>query len=175
MRNCTNAFAAGKLHSEIIRFAGDLDQVALWKDDACTSVRPIGMCDIFMRFAESACFATVREQADKYFTSPLPEDEAARVAALEEATEALELARAAHTSAVGTGDVQLIEAARLRLSSAEADFGRASAPVNVPLNFVFSKSGCASLRRCGVTRRPHTQAPRSQPGCTGRPAQRSIR
>ena len=46
-------------------------------------------------------------------------------------------------SAVGTGDAQLIEAAQLRLSSAAADFGCASAPVNVPLNFVFSKSGCA--------------------------------
>ena len=44
---------------------------------------------------------------------------------------------------MGTGDARLIEAAQLRLSSAEADFGRASAPVNVPLNFVFSKSGCA--------------------------------
>ena len=145
LRNFVNAFAAGKLHDEIISFGADLDEVALWKDDACTAVRPIGMCDIFMRFAEGLVFGAVREKADKFFTSPLPEDEATQAAAVEVATETLELARVALTSAEGTGDADLVNVAQGRLVSAQADFDSAAAPVNVPLNFVFSKSGCAMV------------------------------
>ena len=148
MRNFTNAFAASKLHSEIICFGGDLDEVALWKDDACAPQSdPLACatsaCALQRELASARCASRQTARQVLHFTA-IPEDEAARVAALEEATEALELARTAHASAMGTGDAQLIEAAHLRLSSAEADFVAAPPPaVNVPLNFVFSKSGCA--------------------------------
>ena len=51
----------------------------------------------------------------------------------------------AFASAEGTGDADLVTVAKRRLDSAEADFDRATAHVNVPLNFVFSKNGCAMV------------------------------
>jgi len=42
-------------------------------------------------------------------------------------------------------DVDLMDAASVRLAAAEAAHECASAPVNVPLNFVFSKHGCAMM------------------------------
>jgi hypothetical protein len=140
-----NAFAQGKLHPDIQNLTESLDEMALWKDDECKAVRPIGMCDIFVRFAESCCFREVRDKADKYFTSQLPEDEAASLAAVEAANEELVSARNASSSAEATGEASLREAARRRLETAERDHQIATAPVNVPLNFVFSSRGCAMM------------------------------
>ena len=143
--NFANAFAQGKVHPDILSLTADIDMMCLWKDDECTAIRVIGMCDIFVRFAEGCCFNETRVKADKYFTSMLPEDEAEHVAAEEEAAEELASARDAVASADVTGEALLIEAAARRLETAERNHAAAETPPNVPMNYILSSSGCAMM------------------------------
>ena len=117
---------AARCANDILSLTADLDQISLWKDDECTAVRPRGCCDIGVRFAEGCCFAEVQGKADKFCTSMLPEDAAAREAQIEETTEALADARNAAASAETTGDAALIAVARERLTSRRQPRGRST-------------------------------------------------
>ena len=76
--NACNSFVRGAIHDDVLALCGDLDGCLFWKDAECTKLRPLGMCDIFMRVGEKCAVAQINPVLDKFCTSRLPEDEAAR-------------------------------------------------------------------------------------------------
>jgi hypothetical protein len=112
-----NAACAGLLHPDIVDVLTCLRAVALYKDEECTSIRPLGIGEALRRII-SRCFAAQeRGKWARFFTEALPEDAALNQTKIDETTAAADVARASHEAAVAAGSPD-ITALHTRLTRA---------------------------------------------------------
>jgi hypothetical protein len=147
---------ADKASAEIVDMLTTLRAVVLYKDEARTRVRPIGIGETLRRLVERCVAKQEREMWAHFFTHMLPEDAAAAQelqaeaeAAVSAAAVKLQLSQAALAEA---GAARLTAAAtaaaEARLQQAEIDgdearriFAEVHEPVNYPVNYFCAANG----------------------------------
>lgn len=69
-----NAACAGHLHPEILDILTCLRAVALYKDEECTAIRPLGIGEALRRIIGRFFATQERGKWARFFTEALPED-----------------------------------------------------------------------------------------------------
>ena len=136
------AVLRGNAATDLIDGWTDLRAVLFFKDESCTDIRPIGIGESIRRLICKCLARQRRKRWDYFLTHMLPEDAAARDAAIAEAEEECRTATTALDMAGELGGGAAACAARSELQQAQQRRATASVPVNFPRNHCFSPDGC---------------------------------
>ena len=132
---------SGGVHSDSALLILDVRAVCFYKDETCTSLRPLGIGECLRR-AALCCYTKQRKSTWEFFyTNMLPEDQAARDAAIEEAAELLAEVDASLVDAELFGTAAQVAACKEKVLAAQVAHAEAQAPANFPVNYCFSPNG----------------------------------
>mmetsp|Transcript_31195 Transcript_31195/g.99624 ORF Transcript_31195/g.99624 Transcript_31195/m.99624 type:complete len:335 (+) Transcript_31195:313-1317(+) len=143
-----SAACAGHLHPEIVDVLTCLRAVALYKDDECTAIRPLGIGEVLRRIIGRCFAAQERGRWARFFTEPLPEDAALNEAKIKSTAAVSAVARAAYEAAATAASPDAAALGTQLTRALEEQF-KATVTPRYPVNYAFSRCGAAGLRAPG--------------------------
>ena len=143
MRRSTTTSCAGRVHPRVVTLLASLRGLVVGKDDG--SDRPLGLGECRRRLWFGCAMAQKKPELEHFYTNPLPADAAARASELRAAEQQAGQAAAAQTAAARGQQSELFDRTTQDVVAADARLAAARAPVNFPVNFAYSRSGCELL------------------------------
>jgi hypothetical protein len=143
MYNLAAALANGTVHEAVSVQLTDLRALCVFKPDR--THRPLGLPEAETRAILGSVATQERPALDAFYTSPLPEDVAAKGARIAAARTALELASVKLQSATSAADAEGQERAAADIADAQAIVEAEQLPANIPINHAFSSRGCQKV------------------------------
>ena len=143
MFNLASAVANGTVHDDVRDCLTDLRALCVFKPDG--THRPLSMPEAETRIFLGAVATQEKPALHAWYTSPLPEDVAAKDLRIAAARASVEIATAKLRSASAAANAEGSARASATIATAQATIEAEQLPVNIPTNTAFSPHGCQKL------------------------------